>query len=35
MLVKYGASRFIHEGGIDPTRTGDVKGDFIFALDYY
>jgi hypothetical protein len=35
MLVKYGALRFIHEGGIDPTRTCDVKDDFILALDYY
>jgi hypothetical protein len=35
MLVKYGESGFIYEGGIDPTRTGDVRDDFILALDYY
>jgi len=35
ILVKYGASWFIHEGGINPTQTSDVKDDSIFALDYY
>jgi hypothetical protein len=35
MLVKYFALGFTHEGGIDLTRTCDVRDDFIFALDYY
>jgi hypothetical protein len=35
MLVKYGVLGFIHEGGIDPTRTSDVKDDSIVTLDYY
>jgi hypothetical protein len=35
MLVKYGESGFIYEGGIDPTRIGDVGDDSILALDYY
>jgi hypothetical protein len=35
MLVKYGALRFTHEGGIDPTQTDDVGDDSIFAFDYY
>jgi hypothetical protein len=35
MLIKYGVSWCIHEGGIDPTRINDVKDDSILALDYY
>jgi len=35
VLVKYGGLGFSHEGGINITRIGDVKDDFILALDYY
>jgi hypothetical protein len=35
MLVKYGISRFTHEGGIDTTQIGDVGNDFILVFDYY
>jgi hypothetical protein len=35
VLVEYGASGFIHEGGIITTWTFDVGDDSILALDYY
>ncbi|CAK9881360.1 unnamed protein product [Sphagnum jensenii] len=35
MLVEYGTSGFTHEVGINTTRTGDVRDDFILALDCY
>ncbi len=35
MFIKYGASRFTHEGGINTTQTSDVGYDFILTLDNY
>jgi len=35
MFVKYGAPRFVCEGGIDPTRLGDAEYGSLPAFDYY
>ncbi len=33
MFIKYGAPRFVHEGGIDPTQLGDVEYGSLPTLD--
>ncbi len=35
MFIEYGASWFIHEGGINTTRIGDVGDNSILAFYYY
>ncbi len=35
ILIEYEVPRFIHEGGIDLTKLGDVEYDFLFALGFY
>jgi len=35
ILVEYGGSGFIHEGGKNITQIGDVGDGFILALDDY
>jgi hypothetical protein len=35
MFIEYGTPRFIHDGGIDPTQTCDVRDDYLLTFDYY